>query len=75
MQVLLDSLHITIMTVQTHFLTMVFLMFEHLAHSVNLYFWHHQNMRLEEARGAMAILQALLFLPQGLLSLHVFLLT
>lgn len=39
MQVLLDSLHNTVMTVQNRFLTMVFLRFEHSARSVNLYFF------------------------------------
>lgn len=75
MQVLFYSLYNTIMTVQNHFLTMIFLMFEPLAHSVNLYFLYHQNMSLEEDSGAMAILQALLFFPQHLLTLHTFIST
>lgn len=63
---------ITVMTVQNYFLTMVFLMFGHLVHSVNLYFLYHKNMSLEEASRAMAILQALLFLSQHLLTAHIY---
>lgn len=51
-QVLLDSLHNTVTTVPNHFLTMVFLRFEHLAHKVNLHFFVSPEHEPEVSQGS-----------------------